>query len=345
MQAESSSKPSFLDELKRLMPEPLVLVGWLIAAVVFTCFYWSSLGHLVGTWYNHEDYQHGFVVPFFALYLLWIRRDILLAEKSKGSLWGLAFFGVWAVMRWTSIYFNYGTLPELSMLPFFAGVALFVGGWAGFSWSWPSILFLFFMMPLPGAVQGLASEQLQSVATRLSTFVIQTFGIAAVAQGNVIQLAERPLEVARACSGLRMMMLFFALCIGAAFIAKRPLWERLVMIASAAPIAVAANVARIVMTAVAYQIGTTWPSVLDLDQYGEAIHNWAGYLMMPIGLLMLLAETSLLTALMIESVEHGLVGGRAMSGARALAGERIATEPRAVAGDPTMARLSQRRRR
>ena len=37
------------------------------------------------------------------------------------------------------------------------------------------------MIPLPAAVQGLASEQLQDVATRISTFVIQTLGIAAAA--------------------------------------------------------------------------------------------------------------------------------------------------------------------
>jgi exosortase len=226
---------------------------------------------------------------------------------GEGSLWGLAFFAVWAVMRSAAIYFNFGSLPEMSMIPFLAGTALFVGGWQGLLWAWPAIIFLFFMIPLPGAVQGLASEQLQAGATKLSTYVIQTLGIAAISQGNVIQLAERPLEVARACSGLRMMMLFFALCIGAAFIVKRPLWERLVMIASAAPIAVASNVARIVLTAVIYEFATLWPDLIDLDTAAELIHEWAGYMMMPIGLLLLLGEMTLLSKLMIEPVDHALV--------------------------------------
>jgi exosortase len=307
MESKPANNLSFQAELKRLLPEPKVLGGWLALSVVFLWFYWSSLQHLVLSWYREEDYQHGFVVPIFALVLLWIRRDLIPPAGSRGSLWGLAFLALWAVMRWTAVYFNYGSIPELSMVPFFAGVALFVGGWQGLLWAWPSIIFLLFMIPLPGVVQGLASENLQSGATRLSTFVIQTFGIAAVAQGNVIQLAERPLEVARACSGLRMMMLFFALCIGAAFIVRRPLWERLLMIASAAPIAVAANIARIVLTAVLYELATVWPSVIDLEQYGEAIHNWAGYLMMPIGLLLLLAEMSLLNKLLIEPMDHALV--------------------------------------
>ena len=216
MESKTTTKnTSLTEELKRLLPQPKVQAGWLALAVVFVWFYWSSLQYLVDTWWKQEDYQHGFVVPIFAVFLLWIRRDMIPSFGGRGSLWGLALFGLWAAMRWTSVYFNYGTLPELSMVPFFAGTALFVGGWQGLLWAWPAILFLFFMVPLPAAVQGLASEQLQKTATQLSTFVIQTIGIAAVAQGNVIQLAERPLEVARACSGLRMMMLFFALCIGA----------------------------------------------------------------------------------------------------------------------------------
>jgi exosortase len=192
-----------------------------------------------------------------------------------------------------------------------------VGGWQGLLWAWPAVMFLFFMMPLPGAVQGLASEQLQYLATHVSTYVIQTLGIAAVAQGNVIQLAERPLEVARACSGLRMMMLFFALCIGASFVVRRPLWERLVMIGSAAPIAVAANVARIVMTAVVYQFATMFPAMIDLDTAAELIHQWAGYLMMPIGLLLLLAEMTLLNKLMLAPIERVVVAPRTVATADA----------------------------
>jgi exosortase len=314
MESEVTTKPSFGEELKRVLPQPTVLVAWLVLAGVFAWFYWSSICYLERIWETSEDYQHGFVVPVFAVVLLWIRRDMIPPFGSPGSLWGLPLLGLWAVMRWAAVYFNYGTLPELSMLLFFAGTALFVGGWRGLNWAWPAILFLFFMIPLPGAVQGLASEQLQSIATRISTFIIQTCGITAVYQGNVIQLAERRLEVARACSGLRMMMLFFALCIGAAFVVRRPLWERLVMIASAAPIAVASNVARIVLTAVVYEIVSFWPSLIDLNAAEDVIHQWAGYLMLPIGMLLLWVEMSLLTKLMIAPAEHGLITAPTLAG-------------------------------
>ena len=84
-----------------------------------------------------------------------------------------------------------------------------------------------------------------------------------------------------------MMMLFFAICVGAAFLSRRPLWERLLMVASAAPIAVLANVARIVVTAIFYQIGIHWPSVIDLKVWGGSFTTGPDFLMMPIGLLLL----------------------------------------------------------
>ena len=233
METATPSKASFSEEFKRLLPERKVLLAWLVLLIVFAWFHWSSLRWLPSVWWHQEDYQHGFFVPIFSLVLLWLRRDMI-PRSPRGSWWGLPLFAVWAVMRWVAIYFNYESLPELSLLPFVAGMTLFVGGWQGLRWAWPSILFMIFMLPLPGVIQGLASRELQRVATFISCWLIQMIGIPAVAQGNVIQLTEKPLEVARACSGLRMMMLFFAICVAAAFLSRQPLWEKLLIVASAA---------------------------------------------------------------------------------------------------------------
>lgn len=295
------AKPSLRKELEGLIPSPPVRWAWLLVAVVFASFYWSSITHLVRIWWTQEDYNHGFFVPVFALFLLWVRRDMIPKDGSRGSYWGLPVFVLWALARWTAAYFNYGSLPEMSMLLFFTGVALFVGGWAGLHWAWPAILFLFFMLPLPGVVEDFSREQLQLLATRLSVYVIQTVGIPATAEGVTIQLAHRTLRVAEACSGLRMMMLFSAICIGAAFVVRKPLWEKLVMVASAVPIAVAANVMRIVLTAVLCDMARLWPSLIDAETAEKFMHDAAGLLMMPIGLGLLLLEMSLISRLLIST--------------------------------------------
>jgi exosortase len=308
----NSTNVDVKEELKRLLPSRAAQAAWILLIAVAVWYHWSSINSLLHSWLHTEDYQHGIVVPFFSLYLLWVRRDMMKSYSGRGSLWGLAFFVLWALMRWVAIYYNYGSLSEMSLIPFFLGLTLFVGGLDGLHWAWPSVLFLVFMIPLPGAVQGLASEQLQRIATHFSVFTIQTLGIPAVAQGNVIHLTERPLEIARACSGLRMMMLFFAICIGAAFLSRKPFWERIFIVASAPPIAVLSNVIRIVITAVIYEVAAWWPTVIDAEAAGEFVHDWAGYLMMPIGLLLLLAEISLLSKLLIYPAEQPLVIGKTM---------------------------------
>ena len=129
---------------------------------------------------------------------------------------------------------------------------------------------------------------LQSLATICSTFTLQTIGIPAVSEGNIIWLTEKPLGVAQACSGLRMMTSFFALASGVALVIERPLWERWLIILSAPLIAIASNVLRISATAIAYEFGN--------EKMAEMIfHDLAGWLMMPTGLLLLWAELFLMS--------------------------------------------------
>jgi exosortase len=298
---------TFREELQRLRPKPAASAAWCVVAVAFVLFYWPSIAHLVNTWLTQDAYVHGFVVPVFAVVLLWLRRDLLASCTGGGSWWGLPVLALWALIRWVSVYFNYGSLPEYSMLVFLAGTAIFVGGWPGLRWSWPSIVFLFFMIPLPGAVQGAFSLWLQGIAARVSVFVIQTLGLPAMAIGHKIQVgdATQQLDVAAACSGLKMLMLFFAMCVGMAFVAKRPLWEKIVLVVSAIPIAVASNVLRIVTVALVCEWGRCWPSLVSVDK-------WVGIsMMMPAGLLMLWAEMALLSKLMLAPLpERPLVTGK-----------------------------------
>lgn len=323
------------EELDRFTPEPRMLAAWLVMFAAFIWFYWSSIGLLLSTWWHEEDYQHGFFVAPFAIFLLWHRREMLVPYTGKGSWWGLPILVLWAAMRWLSVYFNFGSLPEMSMIPFFAGMALFVGGWQALHWAWPAIVFLLFMIPLPGAVQSMASDQLQAIATRISLFVIQTLGIPAIAQGNVIQLPDKSLEVARACSGLRMLMLFFAICIGGAFVVQRPIWERCLIVVSAAPIAVVANVVRIVLTAIMFRMAHAWPDLIAAETAEKFMHDIAGWLMMPIGLILLWVELYLLSKLLIEpSHERPLVVGRMAT--------QTASEPRkGRSGRPRIPPLSR----
>jgi len=121
------------------------------------------------------------------------------------------------------------------------------------------------------------------VATAASTYTLQTIGVPAVAEGNVILLTHTRLGVVEACSGLTMMVTFFALAAGVAMLIRRHWVVKAVIVLSAVPIAVAANVARITLTGVLAEASQD-----DLSRV--VFHDLAGWLMMPFGLALLLAE-------------------------------------------------------
>jgi exosortase len=148
-------------------------------------------------------------------------------------------------------------------------------------------VFLVFMVPLPGFLAGLLGHPLQRFATIASTFVIQTLGIPVVAEGNVLCLSDSKIEVADACNGLRNMMLFLAVCVGVAFLMRRSVAEKIIIVVSAAGIALAANLIRITVTAILHQAASHAVA-------NNLYHDLAGLFMMPLAVVLLWLELAYL---------------------------------------------------
>ena len=311
-----------LAQWKSIQPRRPVLACWIALIAALGWAYWMAGNRLLLSWSQNPDYGHGFFVPVFAVVLLWVRRDMVDFLPGHGSLWGLGFFAAWAAMRWVTSRFFFIHFDMFSLLPFFAGVAVFLGGWQAFRWAWPSIVFLVFMIPLPGFLAGQLRYPLQQLATSISVFIVQTLGMPAAIEGeqsNVISLTEGQLGVVEAGSGLRRLMLFFAICVGAAFLTRCPPWEKIVFVLSAIPIAVFSNVMRITVTAILYEAARRWPNVIDTAAADHFFHNWAGYFMMPLAMLVLWGEMTLLKMLFIESAHQRplVLGGSLAANLRA----------------------------
>jgi exosortase len=277
---------------------PATILGWIFLGGAVAFSYAGCMAALVGRWLNDPDYLHGFLVPVVAGFLLWYRRSMLRDAQPKGSWWGLTLLGISAAMRWASAYYYYQLLDPASLVPALAGLVLFLGGWKALRWAAPSIAMLVFMIPLPGFVATLLAHPLQRVATIASTYMIQTVGVPAVAEGNVISLGDSQIGVAEACNGLRNMMLFIAVCSAAAFIMKRSLLEKAIVVLSAAPIAVIANLVRITATAVLH-------SMSHHELANTTYHDLAGWFMMPLAVVLLWIELAILRRIFIPTLPSG----------------------------------------
>jgi exosortase len=265
---------------ERRTPPPALIVAAL-AIVVWA--YWTTLAEVVDRWSTDPQYSHGFLVPLFSAYLLWTRRDRLLAADLRPRWWGLGVVAAAVVMRVAGHVFYQPWLDTGSLLVCLAGVAAAAGGRRALVWSAPAIAFLVFMLPLPYRTHVMLGGTLQRVATLASTYALQTLGVPAVAEGNVILLTSTRLGVVEACNGLSMLFTFFALATAVAILAPRSLPERIIVVLSAVPIAVLANVVRITVTGLLHEASQ--------DELARVVfHDLAGWLMMPLALGMLLLE-------------------------------------------------------
>jgi exosortase len=233
-------------------------------------------------------------VPLFSVYLLWARRDRARDVRVGAHGFGLILIALGTLIALAGSIFFVEWLRLIALLFWLAGLVVLVGGWPAWRWCWPSVLFLFFMIPLPYQVENALGGPLQRVATLSSTFALQMMGLPAVAEGNVILMNEARIGVVEACNGLGMLFMFAAFSAGVAILIDRPLIDKVLILLGAIPTAVLANVLRITVTGLLHE--TVGGQVADY-----VYHDLAGWLMMPIALGLLGIELWLLSKLFVEA--------------------------------------------
>lgn len=251
------------------------VASWVVLIGVVAWSYWPTLSEMVHAWETHADYSHGYLVLPLALFFLWHRRREFPATELRPSWWGAALLLVAVAFR--IVAGRYYLLPvDGWTLPLtIGGVVWLVYGTPFIKWSWPSIVFLWFMVPFPYSAERLLSVPLQSVATKLSTATLVALGAPAFSEGNVILLGDHTLFVEEACSGMRIFFGIFALAFAFVLFSRWAWWQKTLVLLAALPVAIAANVLRIVVTGLLYQ----WVSS---DAGQKFSHDVAGFVMIPI---------------------------------------------------------------
>jgi exosortase len=294
---ERERKMTTLGKALRSPLAPAVILGGLVLWSL-----WPVLTSMAQRWSTDPRYNHGYLVPFFSLALLWLRRDLILKASFRPTTWGLALIATGAGCQLLGGYYRFQPI-EGAALPFYlAGAAIVVGGWQALNWSWPSILFLVFMIPLPFRIEKALGPPLQWLATIVSTFTLQTLGFMAFSEGNVIQLNDYKIGVVEACSGLSMLITFVALSTGIAMVIKRPLIDKIVLILSSIPVALVANIARITLTGILHE-------TMGKNVASHFYHDLAGWLMIPFALILYWCVIWIFSNILVEVEQVPLLVG------------------------------------
>lgn len=275
-------------------------VAWMVAVGLFLLVvvtYWRTIWPLWKDWQRDENYSVGQLVPLAALYMVWHARHRLKEIDWRPCWWGLIPLLIAQAARWYGLVAMFESAERYALVLTIVSLVLLVGGWGIFKRLGWVMAFLFLMVPFPGKIHNFISNPLQSWATAGAVFLLEIVGATVTRQGNVVLLNnELPLAVAEACSGLRMLTAFVVVAATLAFLMKRPLWQKVLITFSSIPVAILCNMIRIFATAWLY-------TKFDGDVAEKFFHDFAGLLMMPIAVGILVGEIWLLGQLFVYEDE------------------------------------------
>lgn len=263
---------------------------------VFAWASWPTLTSLVRRWSLDPQYTHGYVVPLFAALVLWMRRGWFPTRHVGPSWWGVLLLAAAFLCRLAGALYSFEWLEGGSVMLALAGCCWTTLGYRALRWALPAFALMVFILPWPWQLDQLLTYPLRRLATISSTFCLQLLGAPALARGNIIVINDLEVGVVEACSGLGMLMTFFALSTAVAFAADRPRFDKLVIFFSAIPIGILMNIARITVTVFLYQF-------VSADVARLVFHDVAGWVMMPAALAVLWLELALLSWLWLPAEE------------------------------------------
>jgi exosortase len=273
------------------------LGAWIALAIIALALFWTyahTIGDLIKEWEGNPNYSVGMIVPFAAVYLLWADRDRLRRVSIRPAWGGLVILLVAQLVRLAGLAALYESAERYSILLTIFGLVVLVGGWDLFYQVKWILMLLILMIPFPGSIHNLISSPLQDLSTNGAVATLELMGISVEQEGHQMVLNGRvSLGVAEACSGLRMLTAFIFVSSMLAYVIRRPMWQKIMIVLSAVPIAILANLIRLVATALLY----AWVS----DEMGKRFfHDFAGWTMMPLAIALLALELWVLSLLEVK---------------------------------------------
>jgi exosortase len=271
-----------LETRPRLSHEAWLKLGLLAAAFIglFYRWIWAQGLHSAEAM---EDWGHAFVIPFISGYMVWQQRERILRIPPTTFWPGLA-----PMMLGVVCYFFFivgignHMLQGFAMLLTLAGMSLLLLGPRLFRYVFLPIAYLVFTVTVAEQVMIKLTFELQHIAAVGAWMVLRIAGMIGqfpvIISGNTLTVGSggKPLNVAEACSGMRMVIAFIALGAAVAIFSCRFWWQRTALILLAAPVAIFNNILRV---AVLGLLTLKWPDLA----VGDA-HMLIGTLLLVLGL-------------------------------------------------------------
>ena len=243
--------------------------------------YIPTLIWLFGRWtMSVWHHTHGLFIPPLVAWLVTQELKRHRELPVTASAWGFALVVPALALHVLDTGIQTQLLSALSLVMLLPGLSLLFLGWPRTKVILFPLLFTAFALPIPLALTEQVHLVLRQLTTTLVTPLLSSTGVSVFAQGTTVFLANATVEIADACSGFSTLYASMAFAFLLAYF-SRSSTRRVLVLALAAPIAIAANLLRMLMLLHL----VAWRGPLILDTF---IHPLSGMLTFALALPVLL---------------------------------------------------------
>ena len=228
-----------------------------------------------------KEWAHTLLAPLGAVWLVWMNRGRL-AETPAGPsllgpvlvLAGAAWFAISTIAAVSIV--NSHNSRGLAVVLVLTGLAATFLGRGSWRILWLPALYLFvFGQAIGSRVLAPITMALQGIAADWGYHLVGMFGFTAERSGTVISVlhdgAWNPVNVAEACSGIRMLPAVLCAAVPIGWWILDRAWTRLAFLAATVLLAIVFNALRIVFMAV---LATRDSRILEGDLHGAISDLW-----------------------------------------------------------------------
>ncbi|MFC1706853.1 exosortase C-terminal domain/associated protein EpsI [Planctomycetota bacterium] len=262
------------------------LVPMVLACILGAAAFGPGLVPMVQYWFYPQGYYgHGPLVLVAVLWVVWDRRKALReVEVTRGS-WGLLWMLFSLLTLALGLVENVHILQYLAFYLALVGSSLVLLGGPIVKKLWFAYGFLLAMIPLPPQLIEIFTFKMKLLAAQLSVAAIHLLGYVADLHGSTIRLSSASVVVDDVCSGLRTLITLLVMAVFVAYL-QRTRWKAILMVVLSVPIAIAANVARIMALCALANMGSR-------AAFRGPLHEGVGLATYAVALVLLLAIQAL----------------------------------------------------
>ena len=231
-----------------------MIAGGVIVVLLVSVF-WEWVARQA-EWASHEpsDWGHTLIIPFVSGYFVWMKRDLILAKPLSPSWIGIFIMVVgiawYMVCNMGPAGLAHHNIRATGLGITLIGLGVLLLGWRGMEYVWfPLFYMLIFAQTISERLMNLVTYRMQDISAKGAYVFLNLIGIQTDHAGNVLTIFKDgepvQLNVAEACSGMRMLVAFLALGVAMAYVSLPKLWQQIMLVALGIPISIFVNVLRV----------------------------------------------------------------------------------------------------